>query len=200
MITDDKNHSNMNLNDCNQSIRMDSPNRLLGICKSVSEFKKVCRIGEGTYGFVYKAVHRVTGNTVALKRIIMHNENQDGFPLTSLREIQTLQLCKQHINIVQLHEVVVGLNRDAIFLVFEYCEHDLSIILKSFKNPFKESEIKQLILQLLSALKYLHRHWIVHRDIKLSNLLYNSKGQLKLAGINMNMYHIDYYMFYYNYK
>ena len=51
------------------------------------------------------------GNVVALKRIIMHNENQDGFPLTSLREIQTLQLCKQHMNIVQLHEVVVGKKR-----------------------------------------------------------------------------------------
>eukprot|EP01034_Spumella_vulgaris_P022541 gene22541-28673_t len=69
--------------------------------------------------------------------------------------------------------------------MFEYCEHDLAQLLAGVKNPFKESEIKCLVQQLLSAIEYIHRNWIIHRDIKLSNLLYNSKGQLKLADFGL---------------
>eukprot|EP01032_Pedospumella_encystans_P015650 gene15650-17888_t len=110
---------------------------------------------------------------------------QDGFPLTSLREVKTLKACSDHPNIVRLHEVVVGPNRDAVFLLFEYCEHDLATLMKSFKVPFKESEVKCLAMQLLSAVEHVHNNWIVHRDIKLSNLLYNAKGQLKLADFGL---------------
>jgi serine/threonine protein kinase len=167
------------------SVGTSTSNYGLGSCRSVEEYRKVNRIGEGTYGFVYRAVHRTTGTVVALKRIILHNENQDGFPLTSLREVKTLNACRNHPHVIQLHEVVVGPNRDAVFLLFEYCEHDLSTLLKAFKAPFKESEIKCLAKQLLSAVEHIHSKWVVHRDIKLSNLLYNSKGQLKLADFGL---------------
>lgn len=156
----------------------------LGSCHSVHDFQKLGRIGEGTYGFVYKAVHRTTGAVVALKRIILHNEEHDGFPLTSIREIRTLRAC-QHPNIVQLRDVVVGTNRDAVFLLFEYCAHDLGNICRNIRNPFKESEIKTLVYQLLSAVEFLHARWIVHRDIKLSNLLYTQDGRLKLADFGL---------------
>ena len=109
---------------------------------------------------------------------------QDGFPITSLREISVLKKCR-HANIVNLLDVVVGKKRDGIFLVFEYCEHDLSSLLTAFKNPFSESEIKCLIIQLLSALEYVHENYIIHRDIKLSNLLYNNQGVLKIADFGL---------------
>ncbi len=155
-----------------------------GNCNSVHEYKKLNRIGEGTYGFVYKALHRKTGDLVALKRIILHHEQQDGFPLTSIREVKTLMRC-HHPNIVQLLDVVVGSNRDAVFLLFEYCEHDLSDLTKHAKYFFKESELKRLLLQLLSAVEFIHKNCIIHRDIKLSNLLYNNRGQLKLADFGL---------------
>lgn len=166
------------------SLASDSNLRPEGNCNSVHDYKKVNRIGEGTYGYVYKAIHRSTGEVVALKRIILHHEQQDGFPLTSIREVKTLMRC-QHSNIVQLLDVVVGTNRDAVFLLFEYCEHDMSDLVKKMKHPFKESEIKRLLLQLLSAVEYIHKNCIVHRDIKLSNLLYNNRGQLKLADFGL---------------
>ena len=115
---------------------------------------------------------------------------QDGFPITSLREISLLKKCK-HINIVNILDVVVGNNRDGIFLVFEYCEHDLSSLLNIFKIPFTESEIKCLIIQLLSGLDYLHNNYIIHRDIKLSNLLYNNQGILKIADFGLARYYSD---------
>eukprot|EP01036_Dinobryon_divergens_P022347 gene22347-30593_t len=174
---------------------------VFGLCTSVSNFRKLSRIGEGTYGYVYKAcviqsIDSASNNIsetsadeskgiVALKRIKMHNEHQDGFPLTCLREIKTLRRCSGHENIVALLDIVVGRNRDAVFLLFEYCEHDLAALLKAWKKPFVESEIKCLSQQLLSAVEFCHRNWVVHRDIKLSNLLYNSRGQLKLADFGL---------------
>jgi serine/threonine protein kinase len=157
---------------------------VFGGCRSVDSFQKINRIGEGTYGYVYRAIDKETSGVVALKRLIMHNEDYDGFPLTSLREIKLLKRCN-HPNIVKLIDIVVGSKRDAVFLMFEYCEHDLAALLTGVKNPFKESEIKCLVQQLLSAVEYIHRNWIIHRDIKLSNLLYNSKGQLKLADFGL---------------
>jgi serine/threonine protein kinase len=153
-------------------------------CISVSSFKKIGRIGEGTYGLVYKAQHKTTKDIVALKRILMHNETNEGFPSTSLREISCLRRCL-HPNIVKFFGITVGKERDAVFLVFEYCEHDLANLLKNHSHPFKESEIKHLVFQLLSAVEFLHENWVVHRDIKPANLLYNSKGQLKLADFGL---------------
>jgi cyclin-dependent kinase 10 len=103
---------------------------------------------------------------VALKRIILHNEENEGFPITSIREIATLRSI-HHDNCVRLLDVAVGHRRDGVFLVFEYCEHDLSSLLDSFSTPFSESEVKSLVRQLLSAVKYLHERWIVHRFVRI---------------------------------
>ena len=121
---------------------------------------------------------------VAIKQIILHNEKNDGFPTTSIREIATLRMI-DHPNCVKLLDVVVSLSREGVYLVFEYCEHDLSSLLSYVKDPFSESEVKSLAYQLLSAVRYLHEHWIIHRDIKLSNLLYNNKGEIKLADFGL---------------
>jgi serine/threonine protein kinase len=63
-----------------------------------------------------------------------------------------------------------------VFLVFEYCEHDMASLADTKSKPFSESEVKRIILQLISAVAYLHANWIIHRDLKMSNLLYNNKG------------------------
>lgn len=75
-------------------------------CRSVEDYEKLNDIEEGTYGWVSRARDTATGEVVALKRLKMEG-NQDGVPVTGLREIQTLKDCN-HINIVALREVVVG--------------------------------------------------------------------------------------------
>ena len=77
-----------------------------------------------------------------------------------------------------------------IDLVFEYAEHDLGELVydhyeEKGESPFRESAVKQLALQLLSALHFLHSRHIIHRDLKLSNLLYNHRGQLKLIDFGL---------------
>ena len=75
---------------------------------------------------------------------------------------------------VHLEEVAVS--NSGVFLVFEYCEHDLADLVdahyaKFQRSPFAEAACKRLFLQLLSALSFLHEHSIIHRDLKPSNVL-----------------------------
>jgi serine/threonine protein kinase len=97
---------------------------------------------------------------VALKRVILHNEKQDGFPLTSLREIRMLKKVSQHPNCVHLLEIAVGRKRDGVFLVFEYCEHDMAHLIDHMGKRFTESEVKTLMVQLLRGVEHLHEHWV----------------------------------------
>lgn len=78
-------------------------------------------------------------------------------------------------------EVVVGSNIDKIYLVMEYVEHDLKSLIESMKEPFLIGEVKTLCFQLLDGLNHLHDNWIIHRDLKTSNLLLSHKGVLKIG-------------------
>eukprot|EP00472_Partenskyella_glossopodia_P006305 CAMPEP_0197523702 /NCGR_PEP_ID=MMETSP1318-20131121/8583_1 /TAXON_ID=552666 /ORGANISM="Partenskyella glossopodia, Strain RCC365" /LENGTH=344 /DNA_ID=CAMNT_0043076479 /DNA_START=1 /DNA_END=1035 /DNA_ORIENTATION=- len=153
-----------------------------GTCP-VSNYEKINRIGEGTYGTVYRGRDKKTGEIVALKKVRLMDE-KNGFPLTSIREIQILRKLK-HPNVVALLEITVGRKPDSVFLVFEYCSHDFAELVDSMVRPFKASEIKCVMLQLLSALDHLHKNFIIHRDLKLANLLITKNGQLKIADFGL---------------
>ena len=73
----------------------------------------------------------------------------------------------------------------------DFLEHDLKTLQEDMLEPFLPSEIKTLLLQLTSAVKYLHSNWILHRDLKTSNLLINNRGQLKVADFGMARYYGD---------
>ena len=164
---------------------------------SVSDrYEKLDRLGEGTYGVVYKARDRQTNKLVALKRCIPHHEARDGFPITTLREIEALRICQSHPHVVSLETVAVS--RSGVFLVLEFCEHDLANVIDNYyqrhkKSPFSASQVKTLTSHLLQAVAFLHeRHWI-HRDLKVSNLLYH-QGVLKVADYGLARSVPDYSM------
>ena len=154
-----------------------------GACRSVSEFEKLNRIGEGTYGVVYRARDLKSGEIVALKKIRMEHE-REGMPVCSVREIGLLSQLK-HKNIVELLDVVVGRDLDSMFLVMRYCEQDLASLIDHIKAPFTESQVKCIMLQLLEGVEYMHRNYVLHRDLKVSNLLLTDKGCLKIADFGL---------------
>ncbi|XP_015427487.1 PREDICTED: cyclin-dependent kinase 10 [Myotis davidii] len=124
-----------------------------------------------------------TDEIVALKKVRMDKE-KDGVPISSLREI-TLLLRLRHPNIVELKEVVVGNHLESIFLVMGYCEQDLASLLENMPTPFSEAQVKCIVLQVLRGLQYLHQNFIIHRDLKVSNLLMTDKGCVKTADFGL---------------
>ena len=159
----------------------------LGACRPVGTYSKGDKLGEGTYGSVYQARDKETGRIVALKRVKEQSFESEGMPQTSIREIALLRRLR-HPHIVSLIEVVVGSRADSVFLVFEYCAHELAALIDALP-PFPLPEVKCLILQLLGAVAYLHANGILHRDLKMSNLLLTAEGMLKLCDFGLAREH-----------
>jgi cell division cycle 2-like len=164
--------------------RKEPAKRLIG-CRSVENFKKLNMIEEGTYGIVYRGQDNQTGDIVALKKLKLAKE-KEGFPITSLREVATLSLFK-HENIVNVREVVVGREIQDVFIVMDFIAHDFKTLLEEnlIDDALTVSEIKTIMLQLFRGIGYLHENWIVHRDIKATNLLFSHGGQVKIADFGL---------------
>lgn len=144
-------------------------------------YKLMSQIGEGAYGKVYKALNLKNQRFVALKCLILEQE-QEGLPYTALREIKLLQNLKSKY-IVQLSEVLTV--EKSIYMVFEYMDYDLEGFLAHPESNITPNNIRFLMRQVLSGLTYLHERGVVHRDLKGSNILLNKKGDLKIADFGL---------------
>src|SRR5210317_23326 len=142
----------------------------------MERYQKMEKVGEGTYGVVYKAKDRITGEIIALKKIRLEAEDE-GIPSTAIREISLLKEL-QHPNIVRLYDVVH--TEKKLTLVFEYLDQDLKKYLDVCEGGLEAGIMKSLLYQLLRGVAYCHHHRVLHRDLKPQNLLINREGQLKV--------------------
>ncbi|GFH48087.1 cyclin-dependent kinase 2 [Chaetoceros tenuissimus] len=147
----------------------------------MERYQKMEKIGEGTYGIVYKAKDRVTGEIIALKKIRLEAEDE-GIPSTAIREISLLKEL-QHPNIVRLYDVVHTEHK--LTLVFEFLDQDLKKYLDVCDQGLDLPILKSFLFQLLTGVAYCHHSRILHRDLKPPNLLINREGQLKLADFGL---------------
>jgi len=104
--------------------------------------------------------------------------------VTALREINTLLKCP-HVNIVKVQEILVGDGMEDVFICMEFVQHDLKGLIETMKHPFLQGEVKCLMKQLLSGVHHMHDNWLLHRDLKTSNLLLSHTGILKIADFGL---------------
>jgi serine/threonine protein kinase len=94
---------------------------------------------------VYRARDKITNQIFAVKKVKLEPQHEkEGFPISALRELNTLINLK-HDNLINVKEVVFGSTLKKVFVVMEYCEHELKSILEDRKLKFSHAQIKNLI-------------------------------------------------------
>lgn len=151
--------------------------------RAMEDYVKIEKIGEGTYGVVYKGRNKNTNKFVALKKIRLESE-EEGVPSTAIREISILKEL-QHPNIVSLLDVL--LQEAKLYLVFEFLQMDLKKYMDTIpSHKYMEKDlVKSYTFQILQGITFCHSHRILHRDLKPQNLLIDKNGIIKLADFGL---------------
>jgi cyclin-dependent kinase-like len=138
--------------------------------KFMDKYEKLGKIGEGSYGIVFKCRNRDSGQIVAIKKFV-ETDDDPAIKKIALREIRMLKQLK-HPNLVNLIEVFKR-NR----------KRDRTVLddLEKYPNGCPEVLTKKIIYQLLNAIHFCHTHNCIHRDVKPENILLTSKDVVKLG-------------------
>lgn len=151
----------------------------------LENYKRIEKVGEGTYGVVYKASYIPTKKEVALKKIRLEGEDE-GIPSTSLREISILRELSDHPNIVELIDIIMDENK--LYLVFEFLFMDLKKYIDDQRKQNTRIDVgltQSYMFQMLQALDFCHKRRIIHRDLKPQNLLIDQQGIIKIADFGL---------------
>ncbi|XP_077459545.1 serine/threonine-protein kinase 4-like [Stigmatopora argus] len=132
------------------------------------------KLGEGSYGSVFKANYRETGEIVAIKQVPVESDLQE-----IIKEISIMQQCNSP-HVVRYYGSYFK-NSD-LWIVMEYCgAGSVSDIIRLRNKTLTEDEMASILQSTLKGLEYLHFMRKIHRDIKAGNILLNAEGQAKLA-------------------
>ncbi|KAI5656449.1 hypothetical protein M9H77_25242 [Catharanthus roseus] len=145
----------------------------------MERYKVIKEVGNGTFGSVWRALNKQTGEVVAIKQ--MKKKYYSWEECINLREVKSLRKMN-HPNIVKLKEVIR--EHDILYFVFEYMECNLYQLMKDRGKLFSEAEVKNWCFQVFQGLAYMHQRGFFHRDLKPENLLV-SKDIIKIADFGL---------------
>lgn len=143
----------------------------------MEKYEKLCKIGEGAYGVVFKCRHRDTGQVVAIKKFC-ESEDDPIIRRIAMREVRMLKKL-HHGNLVNLLEVFR--RKRKLHLVFEYCDHTVLNELERHPRGLDDVSVKRIIWQTLQSIHYCHQAGVIHRDVKPENILISRNGVVKLC-------------------
>ncbi|KAL4463017.1 hypothetical protein ABPG72_022224 [Tetrahymena utriculariae] len=140
-------------------------------------------IGRGTFGKVKMGLHTYTMENVAIKILDKDKIVDESDKIRVAREIQILRKIR-HPNIIQLYEIIES--QTQLFLITEYAPNNelFDFIVK--RNRLNERQSARFLLQILSAVEYLHQNNIVHRDLKPENLLLDCNNNIKVVDFGLS--------------
>uniref|UniRef100_A0A7N0ZZN3 cyclin-dependent kinase n=1 Tax=Kalanchoe fedtschenkoi TaxID=63787 RepID=A0A7N0ZZN3_KALFE len=145
----------------------------------MERYKMIKEVGDGTFGCVWRALNKESGEIVAIKK--MKKKYYSWEECVNLREVKSLRKMN-HPNIVKLKEVIR--ENDILYFVFEYMECNLYQLMKGRGKLFTETEVKNWCFQVFQGLAYMHKRGYFHRDLKPENLLV-TKDVLKIADLGL---------------
>ncbi|XP_017489735.1 PREDICTED: serine/threonine-protein kinase 3/4-like [Rhagoletis zephyria] len=137
-------------------------------------FDILCKLGEGSYGSVFKALHKESGQILAIKQVPVESDLGE-----IIKEISIMQQCDSQYVVRYFGSYFKGSD---LWIVMEYCGGgSVSDIMRLRKKTLTEDEISTILKDTLMGLEYLHERRKIHRDIKAGNILLNNEGHAKLA-------------------
>uniref|UniRef100_A0A8C5DXU8 non-specific serine/threonine protein kinase n=1 Tax=Gouania willdenowi TaxID=441366 RepID=A0A8C5DXU8_GOUWI len=144
------------------------------------DFEILLRVGGGTYGDVFKARNKQSGELAAIKLVKM--EPEDDFSIIQ-QEIVIVKSCK-HPNIVAYYGSYIRANK--LWICMEFCGGGSLQDIYHVTGPLSEPQIAFTCREMLQGLDYLHAQKKIHRDIKGANVLLNDQGEVKLADFGIS--------------
>ncbi|PWY99358.1 Pkinase-domain-containing protein [Testicularia cyperi] len=153
-----------------------SPQKPMVSGKELSEqYELLEKLGTGSFGTVYKAMHKETKQIVAIKQIDLEDSDDDISEIQ--QEIAHLAQCDSEWVTRYYGSFVKGYK---LWIIMEYLAGGSCLdLLKA--GAFSESHIAVICRELLLGLEYLHNEGKIHRDIKAANVLLSASGKVKLA-------------------
>ena len=149
----------------------------------MEHYKFLRLIGKGAFGKVTLGVHKLTGKYVAIKTIDKSSIKDEFTKKKVFQEVYILKKIR-HANVIRLLEVFEGSKQ--LFIVMEYAQGGDLLKYVQKQKHLKESEAKQIFKQIVFGLGHIHSRGVLHRDIKLDNILLDSDGGIKICDFGVS--------------
>ena len=146
-------------------------------------------IGKGGYGKIYKVFHKLENKFCVVKVVKFNEETEQGLKIKNftLKESSILWNLK-HPNIIKLYEIIIDI-KGALLLIIELAEN--GVLISYLDEKLSEENAFAIFYQIFSGVKKMHEAKIIHRDLKLENILVDAKFNLKICDFGLSKDYVE---------